>query len=50
MKTRVSPVQVEIADIFPHDKDQWISSVATTWASMALMYAGEPEKKLTAAK
>jgi ankyrin repeat protein len=53
VKTRVSPVQVAIDDIFPHDKDQWISTVATSWASMALMDAGEAGKgtpKLTAAK
>jgi hypothetical protein len=53
VKTRVSPVQVAIDDIFPHGKDQWISTVATSWASMALMDAAEPAKstpKLTAAK
>jgi ankyrin repeat protein len=53
VKTRVSPVQVAIDDIFPHGEDQWISTVATSWASMALMDAVEPAKatpKLTAAK
>ena len=53
VKTRVSPVQVAIDDIFPHDKDQWISSVATSWASLALMHASEPGKaaaKFTASK
>lgn len=52
VKTRVSPVQVAIDDIFPHDKDQWISTVATGWASMALMDAAPAAKnaKLTAAK
>jgi squalene cyclase len=53
VKTRVSPVQVAIDDIFPHDKDQWISTIATGWASMALMNAGETAKaapKLTASK
>jgi hypothetical protein len=52
VKTRVSPVQVAIDDIFPHDKDQWISTIATGWASMALMNA-EPAKatpKFTASK
>ena len=39
VRTRGSPVQVAIDDIFPHGKDQWISSVATTWSSMALMLA-----------
>jgi ankyrin repeat protein len=48
--TRVSPVQVAIDDIFPHDKDQWISTVATSWASMALMYSGESGEKFTASK
>jgi len=53
VKTRVSPVQVAIDDIFPHDKDQWISAVATSWASMALMDAVAPAKstpKFTASK
>lgn len=53
VKTRVSPVQVAIDDIFPHDKDQWISTVATSWASLALMQAAEARetaRKLTAAK
>jgi hypothetical protein len=26
---------------FPHDHDQWISSAATAWATMALSYAGD---------
>jgi hypothetical protein len=39
VKTRVSPVQVAIDDIFPHGNHQWISSVATGWSSMALMLA-----------
>lgn len=52
VKTRVSPVQVAIDDIFPHNKDQWISTVATGWASMALMEAADEKTtaKLTAAK
>jgi Squalene-hopene cyclase C-terminal domain len=32
---------------FPHDHDQWISSAATAWASMALTYAAS-EKPMTA--
>jgi Squalene-hopene cyclase C-terminal domain len=32
---------------FPHDHDQWISSAATAWASMALSYAAA-EKPMTA--
>jgi ankyrin repeat protein len=49
VSTRVSPVQVAIDDIFPHDKDQWISTVATGWAAMALMDAVETREspKLT---
>jgi ankyrin repeat protein len=39
VKTRASPVQVAIDDIFPHGPHQWISSVATGWSSMALMLA-----------
>lgn len=39
VKTRVSPVQVAIDDIFPHGTHQWISSVATGWSSIALMLA-----------
>lgn len=37
VRTRASPVQVAIDDIFPHGEHQWISSVATTWSSIALM-------------
>ncbi len=37
VRTRTSPVQVAIENIFPHGKDQWISSDATAWACMALM-------------
>jgi hypothetical protein len=50
VKTRVSPVQAAIDDIFPHGQDQWISTVATSWASIALMDAAEAETtpKLTA--
>jgi ankyrin repeat protein len=35
--TRASPVQVAVDDVFAHGKHQWISSSATTWATMALM-------------
>ena len=40
--TRASPVQVAIDDIFPHGNDQWMSSMATSWASISLMYASAP--------
>ncbi len=39
VKTRASPIQVAIEDIFPHGPHQWISSVATGWSSLALMLA-----------
>jgi hypothetical protein len=39
VRTRASPVQVAVHDIFPHGEHQWISSVATTWAAMALLSA-----------
>jgi ankyrin repeat protein len=51
--TRASAIQVAIDDIFPHGKDQWISSVATGWSSMALMYACESRtnpRKIMASK
>lgn len=40
--TRASPVQVAIDGIFPHEKNQWMSSMATGWASISLMYASAP--------
>ncbi|MCX6881417.1 MAG: N-acyl-D-aspartate/D-glutamate deacylase, partial [Verrucomicrobia bacterium] len=40
--TRASPVQVAIDGIFPHEKNQWMSSMATGWASISLMYASGP--------
>ena len=43
VQTRAFPVQKAMEGIFSHGNDQWISSVATTWASMALM-AGQNEK------
>ena len=39
VRTRASPVQVAIDNVFSHGKDQWISSSATTWSTMALMLA-----------
>ncbi len=40
--TRASPVQVAIHGVFSHGRDQWISSAATSWSTMALMLASEP--------
>jgi ankyrin repeat protein len=37
VETRASPVQVAVDSVFSHGKDQWISSSATTWSTMALM-------------
>ncbi len=45
--TRASPVQVAIENIFPHGKDQWISSDATSWSTMALMLACGPDLAAT---
>lgn len=42
VESRASPVQVAIDDIFPHGKDQWISSSATSWSTLALMLASPP--------
>lgn len=42
VRTRASPVQVAIDGIFAHGKDQWISSDATSWSTVALMLASEP--------
>jgi hypothetical protein len=39
VRTRASPVQVAIDGVFPHGRDQWISSAATSWSTMALMLA-----------
>jgi hypothetical protein len=37
VETRASPVQVAVDNIFSHGNDQWISSSATTWSTMALI-------------
>jgi len=42
VKTRAFPFQPLKESGFPHGRDQWISSAATSWASMALAYAMEP--------
>ena len=43
--TRASPVQVAVDDVFAHGKHQWISSSATTWATMALMLGETHERR-----
>lgn len=42
--TRASPVQVAVDNVFSHGKDQWISSSATTWSTMALMLGVESDR------
>jgi ankyrin repeat protein len=39
VKTRASPVQVAIDNIFSHGTDQWMSTTATSWSAIALMLA-----------
>jgi prenyltransferase/squalene oxidase-like repeat protein len=43
IKTRSNPFQTYFESGFPHGKDQWISSSATGWATMALALACEPQ-------
>jgi hypothetical protein len=47
VRSRAPKFQPYFQSGFPYDHDQWISSAATAWASMALSYA-VPEKSLTA--
>ena len=46
--SRAAKFQPYFQSGFPHDHDQWISTSATAWASMALCYASA-EKPMTAA-
>jgi Squalene cyclase len=39
VKSRAAPIQPYFESGFPHGHDQWISSSATNWATMALMAA-----------
>ena len=48
VKTRASPVQVAIKEVFAHDEHQWISSIATGWSSIALMLATERDTRRAA--
>ncbi len=43
VKTRSFPVQPYFESGFPYGHDQWISAAGTSWASMALSLAVEPE-------
>ena len=47
--SRAPRIQPYFQSGFPHDHNQWISSAATAWASMALSCA-VPEKSLSAAR
>jgi hypothetical protein len=42
VKSRAPKFQPYFQSGFPHDHDQWISSSATGWASMALALSLEP--------
>jgi hypothetical protein len=44
VKTRSLPFQPYFESGFPHGQDQWISAAGTSWASMALSHAVEPQK------
>ena len=44
VKTRSFPVQPYFESGFPYGHDQWISAAGTSWASMALSLAVEPER------
>ncbi|HLJ49807.1 MAG TPA: ankyrin repeat domain-containing protein [Bryobacteraceae bacterium] len=41
VRTRAFPFQPLVDTGYAHGRDQWISSQATSWALMALMYAGD---------
>ncbi len=44
VKTRSFPTQPYFESGFPYGHDQWISAAGTSWASMALTLAVEPER------
>ena len=44
VKTRSFPLQPYFESGFPYGPDQWISASGTSWASMALSLAAEPER------
>jgi ankyrin repeat protein len=44
VKSRSLPFQPYFESGFPHGHDQWISAAGTSWASMALSRAVEPQK------
>jgi hypothetical protein len=44
VKSRAFGFQPYFESGFPHGHDQWISAAATSWATMALVYAAEPRE------
>jgi ankyrin repeat protein len=44
VKTRSLPIQPYFQSGLPYEHDQWISAAGTSWASMALTLATEPER------
>jgi len=42
--SRAAKIQPYFESGFPYGGDQWISSAATSWATMALSYAGNPKQ------
>ncbi|MCU1234291.1 MAG: Ankyrin [Candidatus Solibacter sp.] len=44
VKSRVAKFQPYFDTVFPYGPDQWISSAATAWSSMALSYATAPQQ------
>jgi ankyrin repeat protein len=50
VKSRVYPFQPLKPSGFPHDRDQWISAAGTSWASIALSYAVEPQMQHAAVR
>ena len=50
VKSRAPKFQPYFQSGFPHDHDQWISSSATAWATMALSYAAGTKPTTVAAR
>jgi hypothetical protein len=44
VKSRVAKFQPYFETSFPYGHDQWISSAATGWATLALSYASSPQQ------
>ena len=44
VKSRAFGFQPYFESGFPHGHDQWISAAATSWATIALVYAAEPKE------